>query len=187
MSETAPERSSGGNVFTRKLGPLPMWAWMGIGLAVALAFYLYNKNKSSQAASQNAVNTPGGVDSSLVPQFVNQTYVENIPPPAPTTTTGPIIRTPGPRPKKPEKEPVTRTWTAIGADSTMSQVAGRLGLFETGKSTPDPSKMVPVNATAKNFMKNVYPKNHNAKIPKGAEFSYTQGSVTDKDLWLTLV
>lgn len=183
MSETAPESTGRGNIFTRKLGPLPMWVWMLIGLVIAIVFYMYNKNKSSSAASQNAANTPGGVDSSLVPQFVNQTYVNNTPPPAPDTDSDDhIIRTPGPRPKpKKTTEPVTRTWTAIGADSTMSQVAGRLGLFEKGKSTPDPSKMVPTNATAKNFMKNVYPKNHNAKIPKGATFSYTQGSVTDTD------
>lgn len=179
MSETAPERTGGGNRLTQKLGPFPVYVWLLIVLGLAIAFYFYKKNQAGSAASQNAAtnNSPGGVDSSLVPQFINQTYVENNPPPAPNVHVGkPPIHDPGPRPKKPER--LTRTWTAIGADSTMEQVAARLGQFENGKSVGDPSKLTPVNATAKNFMKNVYPKNHNAKIPKGAEFSYMEGTVT---------
>ena len=180
MSEAAPERTGSGNVFTRKLGPMPLWVWLLIGLGLAIAYYLYNKNKSnSQSAAASTNNTPGGVDSSLVPQFVNQTYVENEPPaaPPPTTTGPPPIKKPGPRPKP---ETLTRTWTSLGPESTLSQVAGRLGLFEPGKSTPNPSALTPQNAVAKNFMKNVYPKNHNAKIPKGATFTYTEGTVTSK-------
>lgn len=107
MSESAPEtRSSGGggNVFTRKLGPLPMWGWMAIALLLALFYYLYKKNQSGSSSSgatssPSTVNTPGGVDASLVPQFVNQTYVENTPPAAPAatpaaTTTPPVANTP---------------------------------------------------------------------------------------------
>ena len=79
MSQMQPESTApqgGGNVFTRKLGPLPMWAWMGIALALAIVYYLYKKHTSSSTSSQNSaqnssVNTPGGVDASLVPQFVN--------------------------------------------------------------------------------------------------------------------
>jgi len=66
----APARSSGGNVFARKLGPLPMWAWMGVALAVALAYYLWKKDKSTTAAGSAT-------------QFVNQTYVNSAPPSAP--------------------------------------------------------------------------------------------------------
>jgi hypothetical protein len=99
VSETAPERSApssgGGNVFTRKIGPLPMWAWMAIALLVALGFYLV-KSKSGQSSTANdqtgsGTDTAGagGVDSSLVPQFVNQTYVNNSPPAAPPATSSP--------------------------------------------------------------------------------------------------
>lgn len=93
MSESAPERtSSGGNVFTRKLGPLPMWGWMAIAMLLAVFYYLYHKNKesataSSTAATGAAANTPGGVDASLVPQFVNQVYNQETPPPSPTVNT----------------------------------------------------------------------------------------------------
>jgi len=90
---TTPSQPSGGNVFTRKLGPLPMWAWMGIALAIALLYYLYKKNtaaasSTNTSAAQTAAtnNTPGGVDSSLVPQFVNQTYTNVTPPAAPAAT-----------------------------------------------------------------------------------------------------
>ena len=93
----APARSNSGGVFTRKLGPLPLWAWMGIGLAVALGYYYWRQNKASGTASANAQNASGGqagtTDSSLVPQFVNQTYVQNAPPqpgmPGPTGPAGP--------------------------------------------------------------------------------------------------
>jgi hypothetical protein len=174
MSEAAPERSGGGNVFTRKMGPLPLWAWLGLATLVAVGYYMYSKNTSASSTS-NPANTGGStgtVDQSLVPQFVNQTYVENNPPAAPQPPTK--ITIPNPQ-KKPQT--VQHTWTAIAADSTMDQVAGRLGLFMPGKSTPDPASMTPENTAAKNFMKNVYPKNHNAKIPKGATFTYDLGTV----------
>lgn len=92
MSQMQPEvQPQSGNVFTRKIGPLPMWAWMGIALALAIVYYLYKKHESgsssSTSSSQNSsMNTPGGVDASLVPQFVNQVYNQETPPTAPNVT-----------------------------------------------------------------------------------------------------
>lgn len=94
MSESVPESggSESGNVFTRKLGPLPVWAWMGIALAVALGYYFWQQNQSNSSSSGSStstsadVNTPGGVDSSLVPQFVNQTYTNVTPPSSPSVS-----------------------------------------------------------------------------------------------------
>jgi Fibronectin type III domain len=91
MSETAPEPTqpsgqTSSSPFMRKLGPLPLWAWMGIGLAVGLAYYLWQKNKSAAAATSSttaSTGTSGTTDESLVPQFVNQTYVQSSPPAAP--------------------------------------------------------------------------------------------------------
>jgi hypothetical protein len=101
MSEQAPEtapaaRSSGGNTFTRKLGPLPVWAWMGIALAMALAYW-YLKNRKAVSAAQgtptstgSAASTGQTTDSSLIPQFVNQVYTQNAPPePGPPGPAGP--------------------------------------------------------------------------------------------------
>ena len=105
MSQMAPEAApaapaapaagggkQGGNVFTRKIGPMPMWAWVAI-ISVVLIGYAYYRNKQSAAA---ASTTATGTDASQVPQFVNQTYTSVTPPtagpPGPTGPAGP----PGP-------------------------------------------------------------------------------------------
>lgn len=99
MSEQAPEapaRSGGGNPLTHKLGPLPLWGWLGIATALALVYVFITKSKSSgtattgtgSAAGATSVNSPGGVDSSLVPQFVNQVYTESTPPVTNITDSG---------------------------------------------------------------------------------------------------
>jgi LysM repeat protein len=93
MSEPSPERSSGGNVLTRKIGILPMWGWAAIILGVVL-LYSYRKKSQSNTAAQAAANTPGGVDASLVPQFINQEYVNTTPPAAPNVTVNNTIPNP---------------------------------------------------------------------------------------------
>lgn len=134
-----PAESSGGgggNVFMRKLGPLPMWAWMGIALALAVVFHMYEKAKSGSSGTSNASttgsasdqsaatnNTPGGVDSSLVPQFVNQTYVDSQPPVAPNVTVNNTIPTPPvvtstPAPPTPAKPVPTTISGSPGSYST---------------------------------------------------------------------
>lgn len=70
---------------------------MGIGLALALTYYYFRQNKASASASQAAtsssaggVSAAGTTDSSLIPQFVNQTYVQSAPPSAPPVTPSPV-------------------------------------------------------------------------------------------------
>jgi len=110
----APAQGKGkGNLFTRKLGPLPMWAWLAIGVAVILGFAYY-KSKTSAASSQDQTAT--GTDASQVPQFVNQTFTTVTPPtpPAPVSATGGTPTTTGPQPSpvplRPPLKPDTR-WT----------------------------------------------------------------------------
>jgi LysM repeat protein len=142
------QSSGGGNVFTRKLGPLPMWGWMGIALALALVYYFYSKNKSanSQAQSSATNNTPGGVDSSLVPQFVNQTYVDNTPPAAPNVTVNntipptpppgqppPTITPPNPKPPPTRQpaaptEPIFNGSYTVKKGQTLAEVAKQFGI-----------------------------------------------------------
>jgi len=88
----APPSSRGGreNVFTHKLGPLPMWGWLAIVGGLLVAWRLYsNKTNASAAASQQgqtATGTSSGdTSANLVPQFVNQTYVATSAPLASTT------------------------------------------------------------------------------------------------------
>jgi hypothetical protein len=86
------DQGGGANVFTRKIGPLPLWGWMGVGLAAALAYTYWKQNKQANSSSTtSASGTTGTTDSSLVPQFVNQTYVDQTPPAAP-----PLPGPPGP-------------------------------------------------------------------------------------------
>ena len=88
---TTPQPSSGNsNVWTRKYGPMPLWAWGGVVVLLALGYSLYKKHQaaasSTQTQSNPSVNSPGGVDASLVPQFVNQVYTQSQPPAAPNVT-----------------------------------------------------------------------------------------------------
>jgi hypothetical protein len=72
----APPPAARGNVFTRKIGPLPMWAWLGIVLAGIGVWAVIEHKKSSSTAASTADET----DASQVPQFVNQTYTSPSPP-----------------------------------------------------------------------------------------------------------
>ena len=96
MSQMAPEappaapappspsrgRAGGGNVFTRKIGPLSMWVWLLIGIALIGAYVLWKRNQASQTAQPTA-------NASQVPQFVNQVYTNGVPPTAPQPGTTP--------------------------------------------------------------------------------------------------
>lgn len=87
-------RSSGGSGLTKKIGPLPMWGWMAIVAVLALVYSFYKKSQAnSTTANQAAANSPGGVDASLVPQFINQTYDNSQPPPAPNVTVNNTVPT----------------------------------------------------------------------------------------------
>ena len=74
-TETPREPAKKENVFTRKLGPLPMWAWVAIVSAILIG-YFYLKNK------QSASTSPTGTNASQIPQFVNQVYTSVTPPTA---------------------------------------------------------------------------------------------------------
>ena len=78
-TETPAPSGKKENVFTRKIGPMPMWAWVAIIGAVIIG-YAYYKNKNSAASTSQTGST---TDASQVPQFVNQTYVSPVPPSAP--------------------------------------------------------------------------------------------------------
>lgn len=131
MSETTTQtnvsRGSGGNVFTRKIGPLPMWGWMAILGVLAVLYSYYKKSKSSSttantSAQQAAANSPGGVDASLVPQFINQTYNQETPPPAPNVTVNNTVPAPTTTvvPTPPASKPTPTPSTISGAPGSYS-------------------------------------------------------------------
>jgi LysM repeat protein len=96
---STPQQGEGGGgraggFFTRKLGPLPVWGWTALVAGLFLLYSLYKSKQSSTsstAQSASTVNQPGGVDASLVPQFINQTYVNDNPPAAPNVTVNKTI------------------------------------------------------------------------------------------------
>jgi hypothetical protein len=55
MAATDPP-AGGGNFFTRKLGPFPMWVWIGIGVA-ALYFYESRKAAASTSSATDATTS----------------------------------------------------------------------------------------------------------------------------------
>jgi hypothetical protein len=170
-----------------------MWGWMGVALAVALAYYFW-KQKSSSAASSNtstSSDTTGqtaDTSTDQIPQFVNQTYVQNTPP-APDMPATPVPAVPAPTPAAPAKPApaapsipnplkvsivpphyLDRSYTLPNASSTLADLAKQM------KITNPADAFHPANTIAKTFMSTTYPKNHNAKIPKGAQFTYVTGS-----------
>lgn len=71
------------NVFTHRIGPLPMWGWVAIIGGGFLAWRWYsNKNAAS---SSGGTTSSTDTSANTVPQFVNQTYVSTAAPLAPTT------------------------------------------------------------------------------------------------------
>jgi hypothetical protein len=186
----------GGNVFTRKVGPLPMWVWMFIALTVAIGYYLIKK-KSSSSVSSSATGSgastagAGGVDASLVPQFVNQTYVNNSPPVAPTATSTP---TPTPSPTQPaygKAGPPNANMQAItpaeagilesntDVYNTAGQKAQRPFIWNGSNYVPNTN---PINNTNQYYAGPLETKEINTAVQKGT-VSSTGVPIPKKKLW----
>lgn len=187
MPEGPPQRSSSGNVFMRQIGPMPLWGWMGIGLAIALGYYFWKQNSSKSASTNTTTGSTTGTDvSGQIPQFVNQTYVSGTPPTAdmPANNGNPKIQPQvtrvNPPPTSTASTPggvtttvphyLDRSWTTPNATMTINDIGKSLSVTDPGLN------LHPTNTTAKNFMNNVFAKNPNAKVPKGAQFTYVYGS-----------
>jgi hypothetical protein len=196
MSEQAPEappRKEGGgggkSTFTRKLGPLPLWAWMGVGLAVVLVYANWQKSKqgasstgTGSAAGATSVNSPGGVDASLVPQFINQTYVQDQPPTAPNITVNNTVPTPVTKPPpSPAKTPEPSTISGAPGSFTTGLQGGLNEWTSTGQYSLNTiakshgmtaQQLIAVSNAAENNvpLKNYVAKNNlNAPLPSGVQ------------------
>lgn len=89
MSEQAPERPAGQpaggppgkppgkeNVFTRKIGPLPMWVWLAIVAVVIVGYFLLSKKKKGGSSSQGQGQgkQQGGFGSALLPEIIVERF-----------------------------------------------------------------------------------------------------------------
>lgn len=105
-----------------------MWAWAAIVLGVVFAYSMYKKQKTATATTNSpsgvagGVNSPGGVDASLVPQFINQTYNQETPPAAPNVTVNNTV------PSPPAATPTPPAPKPIGP----ATISGAPGSFTTG-------------------------------------------------------
>lgn len=77
---TEPEKKVDNNFFQRKVMGLPMWVVIAAAGLLILALIYYKRKSSASATTADTTNTD---QSSLVPPFINQTYVQNIPPTTP--------------------------------------------------------------------------------------------------------
>jgi hypothetical protein len=61
MAAASPAKAvkGGGNVLTKKFGPLPGWAWAGLGV---LGFYIYKQRKASEASTAAATTATPAAD-----------------------------------------------------------------------------------------------------------------------------
>jgi len=92
----------GGNVFTRKVGPAPLWVWMLAGLGLALGYVAWRGNKQKQAAA----TTQDQTTTDQTPPFIIQNYT-TVPPeqPGPPGPAGPPGATGGTGPVAPPAKP----------------------------------------------------------------------------------
>jgi hypothetical protein len=136
-ADAQPQPSSSGgtaNIFTRKFGPLPMWAWMAIVLALALVYSIWKKNKSASSTNTQAASA-SSESADQIPQFVNQTYVQTTPPtvtpPTTTTTSGSGGTTSGSGGSTGSGTTRPTTYKATGVDTgDINRIAQSFGLTE---------------------------------------------------------
>ena len=187
MPETQQESGGGGgggNVFTRKIGPMPMWGWMGIALAVAMLYYFLKKKNSNGTVSgagtstgATSVNSPGGVDSSLVPQFVNQTYTSVAPPSSPninvTVPATPPTATPTPAAQTVSGAPGSYSLDVGGSGNNEWTSTGKYSLNTIAKSHGmTAQQLIAVSqASENNVPLAAYVKtgNYNSPVPSGVQ------------------
>lgn len=158
---------TGGSMMDKKVAGIPLPIILVGGVAI-LAYFLFFRNSSSGAGTSSSGNTS-------TTDLSGATVTQPGPGPVTVNVTGGSNNGGGknPQPKPPVKKKttrLTRTWTSTGG-STLAAVVKRL----TGNSNVN--VLTPKNAAAKNWINNVYKKNHNAKMPKGLTFSYQEGTV----------
>lgn len=199
MSEqpgAAPAAPKKTNVFTNKIGPLPMWGWLGIVAAGLVAWRLYSsKNAAASAAStqgQAGTTTNPSTPADQVPQFVNQTYTTVTAPSAPSTAAPaapptrkhPVPSTPSTTPQPPSlPAPVTISgspgsyttglqggkldeWTSTGVYS-LNTIAKSHGMTA--------AQLIQTSLGAENnvpLQAYVAKKNYNLKIPAGVQLFF---------------
>jgi hypothetical protein len=161
-----------------------MWSWMAILLVAVVLYSFYKKGKSgaNTPAAQAAGNAPGGVDASLVPQFINQNFENSEPPAAPSVTVNNTVAEPPETTQKPPNIPKTisgapgsfttglpggmNEWTSTGKYS-LNTIAKSHGM--TAQQLIAVSQKSENNPALKAY---VAKKNFNAPVPAGVQLFF---------------
>ena len=114
MSETAPERpaarAGGGNVFTHRIGPLPMWVWVALIGGVIVAW--------SIVTDTGPVTVPQGGGGGCPPGYVKDAKGQCVP------RSHPPIKTFPPRPNSPPPHvPIFNATYLVRKGETLNEVA----------------------------------------------------------------
>jgi len=120
----------GGPFYTKKVGPMPVWAWMAIAVGALLAVSTWQKNKAASTAEETAAVSTATVPDDLRPMYTfvdadttlvsqnttvaGRTRLPSKPPPTPTPTT-----------TTPTPTPTTTTPTTTTPTTTTTEPAGR--------------------------------------------------------------
>jgi hypothetical protein len=197
---TAPATSKKENVFTHKIGPLPMWGWLAIVGGALVAWRVYASKNAATAAAQQGTTTNPSTPSDQVPQFVNQTYTtvtapsataataapHTRPTPVPPVTVPPMVPGPTPTPAAPTPRlPAPITVSGAPGSYTTGLDAGKIDEWtSTGAYSLNTiakshgmtaQQLINASLAAENnvpLQKYVAKKNNNAKIPAGVQLFF---------------
>lgn len=185
MSEQTTQTSTSrprSNVFTSKIGPLPMWSWMAILLVAVVLYSFYKKGKTPKDQTTGGVNSPGGVDASLVPQFINQNFENSEPPAAPSVTVNNTVTEPPETTPRPPNIPKTISGSpgsfTTGLPGGMNEwtSTGKYSLATIAKSHGmTPQQLIAVSEKSENnpaLKAYVAKKNFNAPVPAGVQLFF---------------
>lgn len=74
-ADTPPPPAGAGSFFTRKLGPLPMWAWMLVALVAVYAVVSWRNAHSGATTQPDTSSLPANTDPAPITQFYDYVTV----------------------------------------------------------------------------------------------------------------
>jgi hypothetical protein len=174
------EAPEGGNVLTRKIGPLPTWVWTAIVGGVIVLWALYQRSKSGSsssgvdtAAAQASTTppdvfmvspnptTPAGTGTDTTTTTGTQTTPPEQPAPTPTPTPTPGSSSTGPAPVPLKK--VGTGKVRIGSSQDLYYLAKQLGVSYNALLKANPA-LKKYEGTGKGI-----PSGTTINVPKGAK------------------
>ena len=115
----ADDDTGGGSFYTKKVGPMPVWAWMALTVGALLAVSTWQKNKSASKTEEETAVSTATVPDDLRPMY---TFVD-----ADTTlvTQNTTVAGRTRLPSKPPTTPTPTTPTPTPTTPTPTEPAGR--------------------------------------------------------------